>query len=205
MRSPGRPRHPDVLTPAEWRIVDAVRHGMSRRAIARRRGISADAVRYHLRNITAKLNLPDAAAIRHWEGHPMDTHLPSTGAGTPSLGRVAQVSLMVRDIDRAVAFYREVLALRHLFTADALAFFDLDGVRLYLHAVEEPDWRPGSIIYLSVEDIAAAHSLLSSRGVQMAGAPHRVHTHADGTQEWMTFFADGEGNTLALLALTNRA
>ncbi|HUG83094.1 MAG TPA: VOC family protein [Euzebya sp.] len=130
----------------------------------------------------------------------MDTHLPSADAASPSLGPVAQVSLMVRDVGRAVAFYRDVLRLPHLFTAGDLAFFDLQGVRLYLHAVEEPDWRPGSVIYLAVDDIAATHRLLADRGVAMSGAPHRVHTHPDGTQEWMAFFADGEGNTLALLA-----
>ena len=200
MAAPGRPRHPDVLTPAEWHVVDAVRHGMTRREIARRSGISLDAVRYHLRNVTAKLCLRDIRDIRHWEGHPMDTPLPSGGDDVPSLGPIAQVSLMVRDIERAVGFYRDTLGLRHLFTAGALAFFDLAGVRLYLHAVEEQDWRPGSVIYLSVEDITAAHRLLADRGVEMAGAPHRVHTHPDGTQEWMAFFADGEGNTLALLA-----
>lgn len=200
MAATGRPRHPDVLTPAEWQVVDAVRHGMSRRAIARRSGISLDAVRYHLRNVTAKLGLRDIAEIRQWEGHPMDTHLPSAGDGLVALGPIAQVSLMVRDVERAVAFYRDTLGLRHLFTAGALTFFDLDGVRLYLHAFDEGDWRPGSVIYLSVEDISATHRLLADRGVAFAGAPHRVHTHPDGTQEWMAFFTDTEGNTLALLA-----
>lgn len=200
MRTPGRPRHPDVLTPAEWRVVDGVRHGLSRRAIARRSGMSLDAVRYHLGNITAKLDLPDAEAVRHWEGHPMDTHLPHSDDPIPTLGRIAQVSLMVRDIDRAVAFYRDVVGLPHLFTAGQLAFFDLAGVRLYLHAMDEEEWRPSSVIYLAVTDITAAHRLLADRGAEMAGAPHRVHTHPDGTQEWMAFLADGEGNTLGLLA-----
>jgi uncharacterized glyoxalase superfamily protein PhnB len=31
------------LTPAEWRVVHAVKHGMTSRAIAERRGISTDA------------------------------------------------------------------------------------------------------------------------------------------------------------------
>ena len=39
------PPHPDVLTPAEWRIVNAVRHGMSNRQIGALRGISLDAVK----------------------------------------------------------------------------------------------------------------------------------------------------------------
>ena len=46
----GRPPHPDVLTPGEWRIVNAVRHGMSNRQIATLRGISLDAVKFHVEN-----------------------------------------------------------------------------------------------------------------------------------------------------------
>jgi hypothetical protein len=39
--------------------------------------------------------------------------------------------------------------------------------------------------------------------VALAGAPHRVHTRADGTQEWMAFLDDPDGNTLGLLALVS--
>jgi DNA-binding NarL/FixJ family response regulator len=62
----GRPPHADVLTPAEWRVVHAIQHGMTNREIARRRGISADAVKYHLANALAKLGLPDRKALRAW-------------------------------------------------------------------------------------------------------------------------------------------
>jgi DNA-binding NarL/FixJ family response regulator len=51
----GRPKHPDQLTPSEWRVVNAVRHGMTNRVIARRLGISADGVNYHLVNALGKL------------------------------------------------------------------------------------------------------------------------------------------------------
>ena len=37
-RGRGRPPHPDLLTPAEWAVLDLVRHGMRRAEIARRRG-----------------------------------------------------------------------------------------------------------------------------------------------------------------------
>ena len=53
----GRPPHDDVLTPAEWAIVHAVRHGQSYASIATRRGISRDAVKYHVRNSLEKLGL----------------------------------------------------------------------------------------------------------------------------------------------------
>jgi DNA-binding CsgD family transcriptional regulator len=64
----GRPRHPDVLTPAEWRVVDAVRHGMSASQIARRQGVSRDAVKFHIGNVMGKLHLTRRAEIQRWRG-----------------------------------------------------------------------------------------------------------------------------------------
>jgi DNA-binding NarL/FixJ family response regulator len=63
-RSKGRPRWDDVLTPAEWRTVHAVQHGMTNREIAARRGISADAVTYHVTNVSQKLGLTGRHALR---------------------------------------------------------------------------------------------------------------------------------------------
>jgi DNA-binding NarL/FixJ family response regulator len=44
-RDRGRPPHPDVLTPGEWRVAEAVRHGLGNREIATRQGVSIDAVK----------------------------------------------------------------------------------------------------------------------------------------------------------------
>jgi len=39
-----------------------------------------------------------------------------------------------------------------------------------------------------------------SRGVELTSEPHRIFVHEDtGIDERMAFFADGEGNTLALM------
>ncbi|MGN6453418.1 MAG: response regulator transcription factor [Steroidobacteraceae bacterium] len=62
----GRPPHADVLTPTEWRVVHAVQHGLSNRAIAARRGISTDAVKFHVSNALSKLGLADRRALRRW-------------------------------------------------------------------------------------------------------------------------------------------
>jgi predicted enzyme related to lactoylglutathione lyase len=117
------------------------------------------------------------------------------------LGPVAQVSLYVRDVARAERFYGQTLGLPHHFTFGDLAFFDMAGTRLYLHAVEQERWRPGSILYFLVDDIADAWEELQRRGVNMKGAPHNIYTDdATGVEEWMAFFEDGEGNTLALMS-----
>src|SRR5260370_3341576 len=62
----GRPPHDDVLTPAEWRVVHGVQHGMTNRNIAQRRGISLDAVKYHVANAIAKLGVSNKNALLQW-------------------------------------------------------------------------------------------------------------------------------------------
>jgi DNA-binding CsgD family transcriptional regulator/predicted enzyme related to lactoylglutathione lyase len=199
----GRPPHPDLLTPAEWEVLDWVRHGLRRSEIARRRGTSVDAVKYHLANISGKLGV-SGRELRHWPGMPAVRGLARrrnrrTMTGI-ALGRLGQVSLSIRDVERAERFYGTTLGLPHVFTFGDLAFFDAGGTRLYLHRKDDGEWRPGSVLYFLVDDIAAAQASLASAGVHFTGAPHRIHTHDDGTEEWMTFFEDGEGNTLALMS-----
>ena len=62
----GRPRHPDVLTPAEWRVLDALREGGTNAEIAARLGLSPDTVKSHISNMLAKLELRDRRALAAW-------------------------------------------------------------------------------------------------------------------------------------------
>lgn len=110
--------------------------------------------------------------------------------------RLAQISRRVENLTRARAFWRDILLVPELYAFPGLAFFDLGATRLMLRETglrEEAD-----ILYLSTPDIAAAHARLTDRGVQMTGAPHMIHKHPDGTEEWMAFFKDDEGRDLAL-------
>lgn len=66
--SRGRPRHPDILTPAEWRVLEHIRHGRTNLEIAAQLGLSVNTVRYHVSNILAKLELRDREAVRRWRG-----------------------------------------------------------------------------------------------------------------------------------------
>lgn len=189
-----------MLTPTEWRVADAVRHGLTNREIARRRGISLDAVKFHVANTIAKLGLENRAALRQWAGVPTDSALaahPRPPEEELMLGPIGQVSRTVADIGRAVAYYSDVLGLKHLYTFDDLAFFDCDGVRLYLQRGE-----PGSesVLYFRVRDIGAAYDDLRERGVSFLGAPHLVVRHESEVEEWMAFFKDPDGHTTAIMA-----
>ena len=114
------------------------------------------------------------------------------------LSRIGQISMNARDLDRAIAFYRDALGLRFLFRAPPqLAFFDCDGVRLLLDVAADKAFdHPGSIHYFSVDDIRHMHQTLLSRGVKFRDEPHLIARLRD-REVWMAFFDDREGNTLA--------
>jgi catechol 2,3-dioxygenase-like lactoylglutathione lyase family enzyme len=114
------------------------------------------------------------------------------------LGPIGQISRSVQDISRSEDWYKTVLGLPHLFTVGKLAFFDCGGVRLFLSQEEAPHVE--SVLYLRVGDIQQSFAELQSRGVEFVDQPHRIHRHADGTEEWMTFFKDLEGRLLALMS-----
>ena len=204
-RPRGRPRHPGVLTPAEWRIVEGIRHGLGLSELARRLGISRDAVKYHVRNSLAKLQLSSRAALRRWQGVRADSALARrrpdmTTADTPLIQSLGQVSRTVRDLDAAHRFFAGALGLPHLFTFGELAFYDLGhGTRLYLTRGEPKEGE--SILYFRVADIGQAVARLAERGVPATHAPHRLHVHADGSEEWMAFVADPEGRPVGLMAM----
>lgn len=118
----------------------------------------------------------------------------------PLLGDIGQIAIVVQDLARATAFYRDVLGLPFLFEAPGLAFFQSGGVRLMLSGAEEPEFdHPSSVLYFNVTDILEAHRVLSVRGVRFRGEPHVVHKAGDQAL-WMGFFEDSEKNIFAIMA-----
>jgi methylmalonyl-CoA/ethylmalonyl-CoA epimerase len=120
--------------------------------------------------------------------------------GMTSLGPIGQISMNVHDIERATAFYKDVLNVKLLFRAGQLSFFDCGGVRLMLSPPETSEFdHPGSVLYFRVADIKATHQELAGRGVGFVGEPHLIARMPDH-ELWMAFFKDSEGNTLALMS-----
>ena len=198
----GRPPYEDILTPAEWRVVHLAQHGLSNREIARRRGVSLDAIKFHISNAVAKLGLENKKALRGWFAEPLDSALQRRRKAMTAdmkLGPIGQVSRSVSDIDRAEAWYRDVLQLPHLYRFGKLTFFDCCGTRLFLEEAETP-LPDDSLLYFRVADIAQSYETLRARGVEFTNPPHMIHRHEDGTEEWMAFFEDPDGRLLAIMS-----
>ncbi len=116
------------------------------------------------------------------------------------LRTLGQLSMNVKDLARATAFYRDALGIPFLFEVPKMAFFDLDGVRLMLATPEAPEHdHPGSILYFRVPDIRKAHAALAEQGVSFDTEPRPIARMPDH-ELWMSFFKDSEGNQLALMA-----
>ncbi len=124
------------------------------------------------------------------------------GAAVGQLGitGVGQVAVNVKDLQRAIGFYRDVLGLPFLFEIPSAAFFMAGGLRLMLGTAEKPEFdHPASILYYQVPDIHAAHGSLKAAGARTEDEPHLVARMPDH-ELWMCFFRDTEDNLLALMS-----
>ncbi len=117
-----------------------------------------------------------------------------------SLGRIGQIALNVKDLDRATAFYRDTLGMKLLFEFPGLSFFDAGGVRLMLSRAEDPRFdHPASILYYKVGDIGQTHAVLESKHVHVEEAPHLIAPMPDHDL-WIGSYRDSEDNVFALMS-----
>jgi predicted enzyme related to lactoylglutathione lyase len=117
-----------------------------------------------------------------------------------SLGKIGQIAVIVHDLERATAFYKDKLGMKFLFSVPPkMAFFDCDGIRLMLGIPERPDLdHPSSILYFKVDDIDAAYATLKGRGVHFETEPMLI-APMQTYDLWLAEFRDSENNVLALM------
>lgn len=133
----------------------------------------------------------------------MNIHAEGEMSGTTGkigITDVGQVSVNVKDVQRAIGFYRDVLGLPFLFEIPNAAFFQAGAVRLYLSKPERPEFdHPGSVLYYRVADIHSAFEGIREAGAQIEHEPHLLARMPDH-ELWMAFFRDTEGNLAALMS-----
>jgi methylmalonyl-CoA/ethylmalonyl-CoA epimerase len=119
---------------------------------------------------------------------------------------LVQVAQHVEELDRAVAFYENLLGKKVTakYTPPGIAFFFLDGTRLLLDPKASP-----TRISLAVDDVEFSVNGLRDQGVVIEEEPHVIFQHTDatlgpiGTDEWAANITDSEGNTVTLVSYAN--
>ena len=116
------------------------------------------------------------------------------------LSTIRQIAATVRDVDVALAFYRDVLGLKFLFRAGHdLAFLDAGGVRLMLSTPQGAGTvGHNSPLYFTASDIEAAHAVMVDRGARSGRAPQMTATMPDH-ELWTGFLLDPDGNLVGLM------
>ncbi len=117
--------------------------------------------------------------------------------------RLVQVAQRAEDLDRAGAFYTRLLGAepRAVYDPPGLVFFQLGDTRLLLDRA-----APSALLYLEVDDVRTRLERLRADGVEVETEPHVIFQHGDdtlgpaGTDEWMAFVRDSEGNIVGLVS-----
>ncbi len=109
---------------------------------------------------------------------------------------IDHVWFWVADLERAVAFYRDVLGMKLLFrTGDEWAEFEGGGAKLGLHGPGSGRRRsPGGTVVFRVDDLDAVRRDLEARGVRFEEREGEVQGYAR-----FAHFADPDGNTLGII------
>ncbi len=88
-RTRGRPRHPDILTPREWEVLELVRERLTNEQIAERLGITLDGAKYHVSSILGKLGVATREEAALWRP---PEHRPSWTRAALSLPVAARIA-----------------------------------------------------------------------------------------------------------------
>jgi methylmalonyl-CoA/ethylmalonyl-CoA epimerase len=114
-----------------------------------------------------------------------------------------QVAQHADDLQRARDFYTRLLGVEPsgYFDPPGLLFFRAGSIRLLLEQN-----APSALLYLHVDDLEATVASLRAQEVEIVSEPHVIFRHSDdslgpaGTEEWMAFIRDSEGNTVGLVS-----
>ena len=110
--------------------------------------------------------------------------------------RIGYVTVGVRDLERSIDFYRDVLGFSLMYSAPEFRYasFDVAGIRFAIAAAADASFAGRHTgIGLVVPDVDAVHADLAANGVTFTMPPSK--------QPWggyMAMFADPDGNTFYL-------
>lgn len=113
-------------------------------------------------------------------------------------GRLMQITLPVKDLDRSVAFYRDSLGMTvRLRGKRAAMMLDAGGFSLRLEQSDKVEPGEGVEIYFSDPGLSRFKAL-SERGVKFIGPPE-IAGRLDGKEIRLAEFTDPDGHAVGLM------
>ena len=191
-RGRGRPPHPDVLTPAEQRVLEELRRGGTNVEIAVRLGLSPETVKTHIASMLGKLGFDDRHTLASWRPDQDRRRLPGLLALPPALASLGRPLLWAGTALGGMAIVAVVVVLLVALLGDAddermvlppAAVGSCDSGVAVPHPTANPELVEDCDTLLELRDTLAGRAVLNWSvgrpmarwtGVTIAGTPQRV-------------------------------
>ncbi|MEQ4303567.1 VOC family protein [Plantactinospora sp. B6F1] len=116
------------------------------------------------------------------------------------------ITLLVADLERSIAFYRDLLGFFEIDGGEGSAVLASGATRLVLRAIREVAPINRRLVHLNLEvnDVTAFYEELLGKGVKFTYAPRAVNRGAK-LELWAAAFRDPDGHGIALTQWRHRA
>jgi catechol 2,3-dioxygenase-like lactoylglutathione lyase family enzyme/uncharacterized membrane protein YgcG len=130
---------------------------------------------------------------------------PSADPGPGSAVYGVGITVLVAQLPRSVAFYRDLLGFHEVDGDDTSAVLASGGIRVVLRSTRElgPVNRRLVHLNLEVDDVQAVHRELRGKGVRFTYAP-RVVNRTPSLELWAAAFRDPDGHGIAITQWRSR-
>jgi catechol 2,3-dioxygenase-like lactoylglutathione lyase family enzyme len=127
------------------------------------------------------------------------TAYPSARPGPAGAIHGVGITVLVTNLDRSVAFYRDVLGFFEIDRGRGSAVLASGDTRLVLRTVHDLAAETGRLIYLNLEvgDVEAVYQELKAKGVTFVHAPRAVN-RGDKLELWSATFTDPDRHNIAI-------
>ncbi|MGK5685046.1 VOC family protein [Actinoplanes sp. URMC 104] len=127
------------------------------------------------------------------------TAYPSARPGPAGAIHGVGITVLVTDLDRSTAFYRDTLGFFAIDSGEGSAVLASGDTRLVLRTVHDLSAEVGRLIYLNLEvgDVDAVYRELLGKGVEFVHPPRPVN-RGDRLELWSASFRDPDGHNIAI-------
>lgn len=127
------------------------------------------------------------------------TAYPSARPGPAGAIHGVGITILVTDLARSVAFYRDTLGFYEIDRGDGSAVLASGDTRLVLRAEPDLAARSSSQVYLNLEvgDVEAIYNELQAKGVPFVHPPQAMN-RGDRLELWSATFNDPDNHNIAI-------